>query len=271
MSTSDQTAPSVGASGAVVTRGLRVRPVLWLGAAAILFVFFSYLAFRREPWPGAFGVPLSGYWWSTLAGGLPTGLPAYNVQFNGVSSLPGTDSFVAVGSGGGIARSVDGGKIWDFHIWTGRSTDNLWGVSFSDGKVGWAVGNGGIIYKTLEGGKAKTWDRLSAPTGFHNDLYAVKAISSTHAVAVGVNGAILLTDDGGHTWTLPGTPTGFNLFGVDFGTEKDGVAVGNHATILRTKDGGASWEEIETEFAMDLKAVCFSGSRTVWAAGDNEG
>ena len=166
-----------------------------------------------------------------------------------------------------MARSVDGGRTWEFPIWTGRSTDSLGSVSFADAKVGWAVGARGNIFKTSDGGR--TWDRRSAPAGFYEDLYSVKATSPTHVAAVGESGAILLTDDGGHSWTQPSANAGFGLFGVDFGTAQDGVAVGDGGTILRTVNGGSVWIKVDTKFDVDLKAVAFYGSRTVWAAGED--
>lgn len=130
----------------------RARSVFWLGMSSVLFFFFSYLAFRHEPWPGAFGTELSGRWWRTLMPNSIPSLPLYNVRFNAVTNLPGTNTFIAVGSGGGVARSRDGGGSWEFPIWTGRATDFLNDVSFADASTGWAVGIDGVILRTDDGG-----------------------------------------------------------------------------------------------------------------------
>ena len=242
-------------------------PMLWLGAAATLFLFFSYLAFRREPWPGAYGVPLSARWWSTLLPRLPTNLPTYNVAFTAVTALQDTDTFVAVGSGGGVARSLDGGKTWEFPIWTGRSTDGLVDVSFADDKVGWAVGGQGVILRSPDGGA--TWNRMTGPKGFDRDLLCVKAISPTRVVAAGDYGAILVTDDGGRTWSQPASSTDKALNSVDFATPQQGLMVGEDGAILRTSDGGSTWNKIDTDFKMALSCVRFRDPQTAWAAGAN--
>jgi len=116
-----------------------------LSLAGLILLASSYLAFRREPWPGAFGTPLSANWWTTLWSSIPHDLPTYNIRFNSVAAVPGTNSFVAVGSGGAIVRSSDNGRTWSDVLWTGQSSDFLRSVSFGDAKSGWAVGDDGVI------------------------------------------------------------------------------------------------------------------------------
>src|SRR6202158_5186489 len=77
------------------------------------------------------------------------------------------------------------------------------------------------------------------PTGAW--LQAVAAIDKQTAVAVGFEGTILRTGDGGETWTLQPSGTRNWLRGIAFADANIGVAVGDVGTILRTIDGGATW------------------------------
>ncbi len=56
--------------------------------------------------------------------------------------------------------------------------------------------------------------------------------------AVGNNGTILRTSNGGATWVNrpSGTPNG--LWDVSFGDVNTGTAVGDQGAIVRTTDGG---------------------------------
>lgn len=91
-------------------------------------------------------------------------------------------------------------------------------------------------------------------------LTAVTAVGE-HAWAVGHDGVILHSSDGGLNWTLqrfePWTVPaddeeafsrdprfGAPLLDVLFVDERTGYAVGAYALLLRTTDGGASWEQV---------------------------
>jgi len=65
----------------------------------------------------------------------------------------------------------------------------------------------------------------------------------THGVAVGEDGTVILSSDGGQTWSLPtGTsPTGADLHGVSFGDAEHGIAVGIGGAVWWTADSGQNW------------------------------
>lgn len=92
-----------------------------------------------------------------------------------------------------ILRSPDSGPVWQRVSGGG---DRLVGVSFSDGRHGWAVGTGGVILATSNAGR--TWKPQRS--GVARTLHAVKAISPRTAVAVGDAGTMIRTADGGRTW-----------------------------------------------------------------------
>ena len=99
-----------------------------------------------------------------------------------------------------------------------------------DGRAGWAVGRGGTILATGDGGQ--TWKPQAS--GTENTLWAVQFLGAGRAGwAVGSGGTILATGDGGQTWKLQASGTENTLWAVQFlGDGRAGWAVGSGGTIL---------------------------------------
>ena len=90
------------------------RP-FWFGAALLLFLFSSWIAFHQEPALDAYRQtsPLHADWWLTpVEFNAPQRLPQVWADFNDVFALAGTGHVWAVGSGGLILYSADSGKHW---------------------------------------------------------------------------------------------------------------------------------------------------------------
>jgi photosystem II stability/assembly factor-like uncharacterized protein len=83
------------------------------------------------------------------------------------------------------------------------------------------------------------YEQSPLPTG-HN-LASVASPDSSTIVAVGMNGTIVRSTDGGDTWPRPASGTSQSLYRVSFADANTGGAVGNGGTILRTLDGGETW------------------------------
>ncbi len=168
------------------------------------------------------------------------------VQFMGGDSLYGVtfvdaNRAIAVGFGGSgvILGSDNGGLSWTTR-YVQRET-NILGVSFGDANTGIAVGirvgilTGGKIWRTTDGGY--TWAEVyDTPP----ELYGVSMVSATTGTAVGLQGTILRTTDGGGSWTPQVSPTFQHLRSVSFVDEDTGIAVG-YGAIVWTTDGGATW------------------------------
>ena len=77
---------------------------------------------------------------------------------------------------------------------------DLFGISFANSKVGWAVGQGGTVLRTTDGGD--TWTRMPSPST--EDLVRVGAISETKVNVITRSGQTLQSADGGNTWKLLG-------------------------------------------------------------------
>ena len=87
-------------------------------------------------------------------------------------------------------------------------------------------------------------DGLTSETGRIGDFGDVCFIDSDRGWAVGDNGLIMATTDGGMNWVRQTSPTTENLKGVSFFSATSGWAVGETGTILRW-DGDA-WHVIPT-------------------------
>jgi len=87
--------------------------------------------------------------------------------------------------------------------------------------------------------------------------------------AVGNQGVILHTSNGGANWTPQTSGTTQLLRSVWFTTTSSGIAVGGGGTIKRTTDGGQSWVSVASGTANTLFSVTFIDELNGCIVGDN--
>jgi hypothetical protein len=80
--------------------------------------------------------------------------------------------------------------------------------------------------------------------------------------AVGYNGTILRTTDGGANWNPQTSGTDHILCSVSFTDANTGTAVGIGGTVLRTTDGGTNWVLQTSGTNYDLTDVSFTDANT---------
>lgn len=207
--------------------------------------------------------------WTQQSSGTTSSL--FGVSF--INDMIGT----AVGEAGSnfclssyILSTIDGGTTWTPHPIPGY---NIMKVSFYDKNNGIAVGGDRVgadlltnIFITKDGGK--TWtDLVKATTGrWLNDVAFADA---NNGIAVGIEGAIIATNNGGISWTsqISGTRAWFQ--DVSCIDAKNWIAVGNRGAIVsdgeklwtaqvcRTSNGGKTW--IVQSFPPTDKAYAFTG------------
>ena len=99
------------------------------------------------------------------------------------------------------------------------------------------------------------------------NLYGLYFVDPLTGWAVGDDGTILHTTDGGKSWNPQARKSGNHLQSVAFVDAKTGWAVGFNGTILHTTDGGQSWNPQASNSAGRLQSVAFVDAKTGWAVG----
>jgi photosystem II stability/assembly factor-like uncharacterized protein len=146
-----------------------------------------------------------------------------------------------------ILSTEDGGKTWNIQF---KDEDFiLKSISFCDPLHGWAAGEYGYIYHTSDGGA--TWKKQAGHfemsqeadevTG-GNFLFDVVAIGPKTAWAVGIDGYVIKTVDGGKTWkeVVTGAPK-TQLFCVA-SDKKNTILIGGKSSFLQSTDNGQTWQ-----------------------------
>lgn len=133
-----------------------------------------------------------------------------------------------------IHITSDGGNTW-VPATSGVATAEIMGVSYADQNTLFAVGTGGHVFKSTDGGHNWTTNNtLSAM------LFGVDFANATFGV-VGGEEKMFATNDGGATWTT--YTTGYeNFYGAKAFADGTGYIGGTDENIYITTDFGASWQ-----------------------------
>lgn len=188
---------------------------------------------------------------------------------------------VAVGHGGVVLATADGGRSWQRRL-DGRRVAQL---ALEDAKasgdaarlrdaerlvadgpdkplldvLAWdarrmlVVGAYGIAMHSDDGGHTWTsWmGRLPNPRGLH--LYAVRRVDD-RLLVVGEQGLLLASDDGGTTFRTVASPYRGSWFTAEMTTADEWVVAGLRGQAWRTADGGASWQPLAGEATASITA-----------------
>jgi photosystem II stability/assembly factor-like uncharacterized protein len=107
-------------------------------------------------------------------------------------------------------------------------------------------------------------------------LTSVQFIDAQHGWAVGHDGVVLASSDGGETWSLlrKADKPGEVLLSVSFLDARHGFAVGQFGLALETRDGGHNWQPSSLVEALDdpgmhLNGVTSTASGKVLAVGES--
>jgi photosystem II stability/assembly factor-like uncharacterized protein len=210
--------------------------------------------------------------------------------------------FVAVGERGHVLRSDDG-RAWTQLTVPTRSA--LTSIATADGQL-WVGGHDGVILHSTDGGlswKAQRRDPFRLAQGEsaadHDPRQGAPILDiwfrdASHGIAVGAHSLMLVTADGGNTWTekeaivagaqkAQAAPMQGDLFtAADLELEDEAdphfnsitplgehtlVIVGERGTLLRSTDDGASWKRLSFPYKGSMFGVLATGGNGLLAYG----
>jgi photosystem II stability/assembly factor-like uncharacterized protein len=185
-----------------------------------------------------------GLSWINLGGAIPNAIDLKSIYF--INDSTGYCAGYIHGLFGEhnvnrILKTIDYGNSWDTtFVDTLLNVDNYTSIYFSSLDTGFVSGRKGVI-ATYDGGSTWTWTiSNNLPNG--GFLRDVCSINNNISIAIGDNGIVFKTTDGGLTW--------LNLYNTDFmndyqdcwfQNDSTGVAI-NYQGIIRTTDKGHSWQ-----------------------------
>lgn len=179
----------------------------------------------------------------------PAPVPAMKARLAAKVPLTGLvragDALIAVGDYGTVVRSTDSGRSWvqaDVPVST-----LLTAVHFIDAQHGWAVGHGGVILASTDGGLRWT---LQQQLTDRPVLLSVHFVSPDKGFAVGAYGTAWRTTDGGRKW-LPmpvGSGPDADMHLNDLFSTRSGTLfiAAEGGLAFRSTDGGDSWVSLST-------------------------
>ncbi len=159
------------------------------------------------------------------------------------------------------------------------TTNNLNSVYFTDADRGYAVGDGGIILKTFDGGT--NWEMKNSGTVFN--LLSVQFTDSLMGYVAGENSILLKTIDGGENWINQSISVSADLSSISFPATDTGYILGFFydwqisdtlfTYIFKTNCGGNLWtisylyKTIDDVGSPYLNSVFFPDVNTGYAVG----
>lgn len=280
-------------------------------------VTWTYASGFVGPWPGQMSFNFTSVqFFDSLSGCVAAsggqifrtddGGANWRIVRNGGGELLSDVSFVDRSTGwavgpSGILQTTDGGENWLWEVRSRSENGYLGGnaIQFLDRSLGWLAGRGTIM-KSTDGGMS--WSSVTLPLApsEHPHLFDLQFADARHGWAVGENGTILATSDGGWTWTrqingipapqpralqivrrangvdtldLEGPPAGLCLMAVRFVDASHGWTAGffpgeGRSVVLRTDDGGATWHEEGEAQGQELRGLFVTAEGSGWSVGD---
>ena len=181
----------------------------------------------------------------------------------------------------------DAGKIYKHNIkrWADISVNSdfdLKSVAFRNSVNGIAVGQKnsslGDTYanSALDGARASIITTLDGGKTWLENTFMVKGkfnsvvfVNKYRAIAVGDNGLMAISDNGGITWRLTDKNYSVNFNKIEFCPLTIGAVVGdNMGTVLISTDDGDVWTKVTSDCNFCVRSICSKDSKTFTAVGE---
>jgi len=170
-----------------------------------------------------------GETWEVQRESFPKNLPLFDIQF--VSKNVG----YACGAYDTFLKTIDGGKTWKSRP---TNLDNIYNaLFFHDAENGFLVGEFGSILKTSDGGES--WGQMNVD-GYQGTFFGITFLSPDKALAYGITGKLVMSQDGGANWKDIGPDIKDALFMAAVNGD-DVAVVGRTGAMLLSNDGAESF------------------------------
>ena len=156
-------------------------------------------------------------------------------------------------------KSVDGGASWSKEQDLESTTFDI--QFLEDGLHGWIVGHAFagdqfFVFRTTDGGSNWTQTSDTVPHGDGSrTLRRVHFHDSTHGWAVGADGVLMHSSDGGVTWSRQESGVDVDLWGIHAESRERVWVTGQWGTVLLTEDGGLNWNQIDFDVYTQFNAI----------------
>lgn len=210
----------------------------------------------------------------------------FAIGFNSIHSPDGINIF-AVGDSGKIYRSSNSGNGWFIYNYSSNNLKNVcsngndvWfagdfgkiyktnlvlnpisvidlgnsffitSILFINSNTGFVCGNGGRVYKSINGGS--NWNLINSGLDT-STLNSISFKDEFNGVVVSENGKIYTTINGGTSWTLESISSSRKLLKVKYYV--DGILVSGEYGTLLLKPNFSSWSQINTNIISDIRGI----------------
>lgn len=136
--------------------------------------------------------------------------------------------------------------------------------AFADAKNGVIVGASGSIVFTEDAGA--TWKPSTVFNNPSAKFNSVFFVNQKTGWAVGTNGKIFQTLNGGRLWREQKSGVTKNLNGIFFRSANEGWAIGEEGTLLHTTSAGNVWKAENSRIKHKLEKIFFIGKKG-WIVG----
>jgi len=201
----------------------------------------------------------SGITWQDLT-------PPEKIQLTFVKYLS-NDLIAAIGNGYELFLSSDSCKTWTKHdMPSGLNVT----IAFGDSLNCWIADDSSRIFHSSDLGATWTVQKeFKYPMStLDPSLYGISFFNDSIGCAVGGNGFITATTNGGSTWVTRTSNTAKNLYGIFVASPRKAWAVGQSGTIITTSDAFNSWSAQVCPVTATLRSVVFSDTLNGYILGD---
>jgi photosystem II stability/assembly factor-like uncharacterized protein len=169
-----------------------------------------------------------------------------------------------VADGPVVLRTTDGGVSWQYV--SSGSLEPVDAVGITPRGATWIAETSGTL--SWSDDRCTTWSRSGRSIGAGVEFNGIDfAAGSLGGWAVGSNGSIAHTIDGGAGWDLQLSGVQATLRAVSFADGQRGLAVGDHV-VLATGDGGSHWAPVETGSDAVWTGVLSRDALHAWIVGE---